>query len=71
MYFQKPIPSLFQKTYGKPQSVSDEPSVIPIKAAEKTREPSASRQHSISPLEALLFLNVFSLQKKDGSAGSA
>ena len=38
----------------------------PIEATEKTTDPSSPRQRSISPLAALLFLDFFSAQKKDG-----
>ena len=59
MYSPKPIPRPFQ---GKPQPAKETPSVL-IEAKEKSDKPSVCSQNSLSPLAALLFLDLFAKQK--------
>lgn len=63
MYSTRKIPEAFQKKPEKsvPASV---PSSTPIEAKEKTVK--RPKQHQPSPLAALLLLELFSAQKKDG-----
>lgn len=69
MYSQKPIPFPFQETKKKTQPVRKEP--VPIAATEKPEAPYISRKASLSPLAALLFLELFANQKGDDHIGSA
>ena len=63
MYSQKPISNSFRKPQEKDTSAPT-PTSVPIEAAEKTKE--TSGQTFLSPLAALLFLKLFSPQKKKG-----
>ena len=63
MYSTRKIPETFQKKPEKPIPASV-PSSTLIAAKEKTVE--KPKQHQPSPLAALLLLELFSAQKKDG-----
>ena len=62
MYSQKPNPRSFQKDNNKAKTEPVSPASIPIEAKEKTAE----QKNRLFPLAALLFLDFFSTQKKDG-----
>lgn len=66
MYCQKNIPEPFR---NKPKKASpalpETPVSIPIEAKEKPAQKQPTSQTSLSPLAALLFLDIFSNKKGD------
>ena len=66
MYCQKNIPEPFR---NKPEKTSPVPSEMPpsssIEAKEKPAKKPAAIQAALSPLAALLFLDIFSNKKGD------
>lgn len=66
MYCTKKIPDPFRNKPGKASPVPPEtPASIPIEAKEKPAKRPAAAQTTISPLAALLFLDIFSNKKGD------
>lgn len=66
MYCQKNIPEPFRNKPKKASPAPQEtPASIPIEAKEKPAQKQPTSQASLSPLAALLFLDIFSNKKGD------
>ena len=66
MYCTRKIPEPFRNKPEKTSPVPQEtPASIPTEAKEKPAKKPAAIQAAISPLAALLFLNIFSNKKGD------
>ena len=66
MYCQKNIPEPFRNKPKKASPAPQEtPASIPIEAKEKPAKKPAAIQAALSPLAALLFLDIFSNKKGD------
>ena len=65
MYYNKKIPLPFQNRTQPAKPISTA-IPVPIEAKESGSEKHSVKQKDLSPLVALLLLDIFSEQKKDG-----